>query len=220
MKQYRDTSTGRYVKAPSTRNQELMDELNKAFVFFNKKYANGELPPCIITIQNNGRAKAYGWFSYGRWSDSVTKKGVPEINISAEYTNRGRDEILGTLLHEMAHYWNAERDIRDCSGSQYHNKHFKTAAEMFGLKVERMKSKGWAWTTLTEDAVEAIKELNPNEDVFRHVRRRPDTPVTEKRYTSLIVNTNVGELVKCRAESCNMSQRDFVEKALMTFIDG
>ena len=210
---YRSPKTGRFVDAPSKRNQALVNELYRAFDFFNEVFADKKLPKCIITIQNKGRRNACGWFSYGRWDDNVTSKGIPEINISAEYAAGGATPILETLLHEMAHFWNAEHDTKDCTAGQYHNKKFKLAAEQFGLIVERCGSRGWAWTTLAEEGKKAIEELNPDREAFKSLRRKSGGKV-EKKYTSLIVNLDLGDRVKEAASSRGVSQRDLVEEAL------
>ncbi|NBO99195.1 MAG: hypothetical protein EBU90_03585 [Proteobacteria bacterium] len=58
----------------------------------------------------------------------------------------------------MAHYKNNVQEIEDCNRNQYHNKHFKKQAEAFGLKVERMKNKGYAKTSLDEKANNLVKK--------------------------------------------------------------
>jgi len=42
--------------------------------------------------------------------------------------------------------------------NQYHNKAFKKQAEAFGLKVERMRNKGYAKTSLDEKAGNLVKK--------------------------------------------------------------
>ena len=221
MNKYRDPKTGQYVNSPAKRKQSLINELYRAFDFFNDTFAekNGydKLPKCIITIQNKGRRNACGWFSYGKWSDSLTDKGVPEINISAEYTAGGTHNVLETLLHEMAHFWNAERDINDCSGNQYHNKKFKTAAELFGLEVTRDSTRGWSYTELTSVSRDAIKALKPDYEAFRFLKRRADPVSQHNKYTSLIVNTDLGAVIKVTANARGVSQRELVEEALTDY---
>lgn len=60
------------------------------------------------------------------------------------------EELLSTLLHEVAHSLNFANGIQDTSANQYHNKNFKTQAEAFGLKTIEIKGKGHASTELTE----------------------------------------------------------------------
>lgn len=60
------------------------------------------------------------------------------------------EELLSTLLHEVAHSLNHKNGITDCSANQYHNGKFKTQAEALGLKTHEIKGKGYASTTLTE----------------------------------------------------------------------
>lgn len=217
---YRNKSNGQFAKSPARRSQELLDELYRAFDFFNDKFAEGKLPKVVITIQESGRKNALGWFGNGFWSDSITGNGVPEINLSAEYLARGPSGLLETLLHEMAHLYNAVvEEIRDCSSGQYHNKHFKRAAELFGLTVKRTHNKGWAYTQLGEEAEKAIKEFNPNREVYKSLRRKRMGSNAEKRYISLIVSAAHEGALKEAIEKSGLSQREFVEDAIVSAID-
>ncbi len=216
--QFRDKKTGRFTDSPAKRNQSLVNELYRAFDFFNEAFAENKLPKCIITIQNKGQRQACGWFSYGMWSDNITDKGVPEINISAEYGAAGTTSILETLLHEMAHYWNAFHNIDDCSSNQYHNKKFKSAAERFGLKVTKMGYRGWAWTSLEQPAKDAIKELAPDEDSFQSLRRRSPHTLKANKYTHLVVLSEVGDNVKHYAHANGLSVREVTEAALDNYL--
>jgi hypothetical protein len=216
MNNYRDNVTGRYVKSPAARSLELTTELYRAFDFFNKRFADGELPKVVITIQESGRRNALGWFGDGFWRDTTTSDSVPEINLSAEYVSRKPEFVLETLLHEMAHLFNAVRGIRDCSSGQYHNKHFKAAAEEFGLKVERTGNKGWAFTSLGEEGHKAIIDFKPNQDVFRSLRRKSLKPIREKKYISLIIGAEYEDVLADAVAGSSLSQREFVERAVIS----
>ena len=216
---YRDKATGRFIKSPASRSQELYAELYRAFDMFNEVFAQGKLPKVVITIQESGRRNAYGWFGNGFWSDRLSGDSVPEINLSAEYMSRGPRGLLETLLHEMAHLWNATvADVKDCSGGQYHNKHFKAAAEQFGLEVSRDGRRGWAYTKLTDVSEQAIEELKVDESLFKGLKRKRSGS-REERYFSLIVNLDLKEPLKLALESTNMKQREFVEFALKQAIN-
>lgn len=219
MNTYRDKTTGRFITDPANRSRKLHDELYRAFDHFNELFADNKLPKVVITIQESGRRNAYGWFGNGFWTDSLAGDSVPEINLSAEYLSRGATGLLETLLHEMAHLWNACVDnVRDCSGGQYHNKHFKHAAERFGLEVKRDGTRGWAYTKLTETSQAAIDSLQPDRDVFKSLRRKR-VKSTQDRYFSLIVNLDLKQPLKQAIESTGMKQREFVEFALSQAIN-
>ena len=73
-----------------------------------------------------------------------------EIAFNLEHFTDAQD-LLSTLLHEVAHSLNFKNGIKDTSANQYHNGKFKTQAEALGLKTEEiMKGKGHHATTLTE----------------------------------------------------------------------
>ena len=217
--QYRDSKTGRYITSPATRSQQLYGELYRAFDHFNNMFADGKLPKVVITIQESGRRNAFGWFGNGFWTDRLAKTAVPEINLSAEFLSRGHAGLLETLLHEMAHLWNATvSNIRDCSGGQYHNKHFKSAAERFGLEVSRDGKRGWAYTKLTDTSKDAIDKLNLDESLFKSLKRKTAAKKPD-RYFSLIVNIDLKEPLKSSIDKSGMSQREFVEFALTQAIN-
>ena len=60
------------------------------------------------------------------------------------------EELLSTLLHEVAHSINHMNGVSDCSANQYHNAKFKTQAEALGLETHEIKGKGHASTSLTD----------------------------------------------------------------------
>jgi hypothetical protein len=211
---YRDKQTGKFITSPASRSQSLYNELYRAFDHFNQVFADGKLPKVVITIQESGRRNAYGWFGNGFWTDKLAGEAVPEINLSAEYLSRGPEALLETLLHEMAHLWNATvEDVKDCSSGQYHNKHFKAAAERFGLEVSRDGKRGWAYTRLTDTSRQVISELETNEQLYVGLRRRRNAKRPD-RYFSLIVNLDLKEQLKTALEATGMKQREFVERAL------
>lgn len=135
---------------------EVTNHLVEAFEFFNKELDAGLDTPVFTLIPNRGRQSYYGWYWANRWKDG--KKSLPEINITADTLKRSVEDICETLIHEMAHYKNNVNKIEDCNRNQYHNKHFKKQAEAFGLKVERMRNKGYALTSLGEKAANVVKK--------------------------------------------------------------
>ena len=105
-----------------------------------------------------------GHFAPLRWRPR--QKGVAshhEVMVVAEHLDRDPTEIVGTLIHEAAHAMNFERNIHDCSRSQYHNRAFKTAAEALGLEVTQVPHYGFALTRLKPETrthyAEDIKQL-------------------------------------------------------------
>ena len=134
----------------------VTDKLVEAFEFFNNELHAGLDTPVFTLIPNRGRQSYYGWYWANRWKDG--KKSLPEINITADTLKRTVEDVCETLIHEMAHYKNNVNDIEDCNRNQYHNKHFKKQAEAFGLKVERMRNKGYAKTSLDDKAMTLVKK--------------------------------------------------------------
>ena len=70
------------------------------------------------------------------------------MTIGDKFATATIQQILVEYLHEMVHMYNQVLGVDDCT-SQYHNKHFMSAAIGIGLHVVRTKSQGWAITGTT-----------------------------------------------------------------------
>lgn len=197
-----------------TKYQELLKELHRAFDFFNEKFAKGELKRPVITVSSAAGKNALGWFGAKFWKDGDEE--VNEINLSAEYFNRSIEDVLETLLHEMAHLKNAQNEIDDCSKSQYHNKNFKQAAESFHLEVKKSRYRGFSSTSLTDISRAAIKELNPDDKTYSLYRRTFGSSY-EKKYIPLMVkyNDENEQLIDNIMANYGGSKVEMVEEALM-----
>lgn len=158
--------------------------LEGLYSYFNKELFKDELPAVALTIQTQGRKNCYGWCSVGeRWeckeADLVNR--WYEINLSAEYMDRGIELVSSTLIHEMVHLWNGINGINDCNPkTQNHNKHFKEKAEQVGLIVEKMDRKGWAKTSLSDKLIQLVKDSGI-EDVFKAARMMAKKEEKEKK---------------------------------------
>jgi hypothetical protein len=135
---------------------QVTDKLVEAFEFFNAELDTQLDNPVFTLIPNRGRQSYYGWYWQGRWKDG--RKTLPEINITADTLKRSVEDICETIIHEMVHYANNVANVVDCNVNQYHNKHFKCKAESFGLKVDKVKNKGYARTALDEKAANMVKK--------------------------------------------------------------
>lgn len=150
---------------------DALDELYKAFDILNRDKFDSSLPLPVITMQRL-KGNVYGHFTINKvWinKDDTENETYHEINIDPRwFQERKPDEIIGTLLHEMVHYFNKINNIKDCSG-KIHNKKFKEKAESVGLIVEKSKSCGYGITSLSNELKKYIAiEINPIETVFKY----------------------------------------------------
>jgi hypothetical protein len=174
----------------------LLNELYRSFHFFNQHYCKGELKEPIITMQGDKRkGSTYGWFGKEFWTEYADNKPVQvnEINLTAEALYRSPNEVLETLIHEMVHLKNSQEGINDCTKTQYHNEAFKKVAESFGLTVERMRGKGWAKTSLGEQAQLAIDLLKPDVSVYNIARTPPEKITPEAKTISINIDLTYQE---------------------------
>jgi predicted SprT family Zn-dependent metalloprotease len=131
----------------------ILTALEKAHALIQKETG---APRATLSI---GRSdKVHGHFTpWTPWQNE--EEQFHEIFLSAPSFSRGARATLGTLLHEMAHSLDTKEGRQGTSGDGYHNKTFKkTAEEVFGLKIEQVKGKGWTDTQVPDSCVEMWKE--------------------------------------------------------------
>jgi predicted SprT family Zn-dependent metalloprotease len=109
--------------------QEVYQELQHVYDYYNQKLFNNELPGALLVMTRKRGSK--GFFSPARYAN---KEGAlaDEISMNPEYfLVRSVEEVLSTLAHEMCHQWqfNFGKDVR----AGYHNKEFSTKMEEIGL---------------------------------------------------------------------------------------
>ena len=143
-----------------------------------------DVPGVILLPAPNPHSErnVLGHFAPLRWAPRRAEGAFyHEVVVVAEHLNRPISEILETILHEAGHALNCARGIRDCSRSQYHNQHFKEAAEELGLCVAQVPHYGFAYTTLppeTEILYARETERLAQVLLYRHTVTRSSAPPT------------------------------------------
>ena len=81
--------------------------LDRAFAHFNLQLWRGDLPDCVITLQR--KANSRGYFAPDAFRNRTdAKQHAHEIALNPDaFAGRTDAEILSTLVHEMAHLWQA-----------------------------------------------------------------------------------------------------------------
>jgi predicted SprT family Zn-dependent metalloprotease len=106
----------------------LMSALQNASSYFNKELFNNSLSPVILTLNRNARSWRY--YMPLAWSNE-SGDNIPEINISPSILQLPPDEVMGTLVHEMAHHFHELFGTPGQGG--YHNKEFSRIMFAVGL---------------------------------------------------------------------------------------
>lgn len=186
------------------RNITTMGELSAAlmasFNAINKEFYGGTLEKVIITVKESGKKNAFGWIEVKKnWQQNGKERH--EINISADYIGqRTVTETIGTLMHEMAHLYNLQKGIKDCTRSGlYHNKKFKEAAEAHGLTVTETQDTGYSFTTPNDKTVEWIKKnINIKSfAVYKNVKKNDgDGTAKPKQSMRKLVCPNCGNIAR------------------------
>lgn len=117
-------------KSKSDPTKRIYNAFGEAYDFFNLSLFKGKLPRCIITLQRKSRT--YGYFSGDRWQQHGARKITDEIALNPRYFyTEPVEEILTTLVHEMAHLW--QHHFGRPSRGGYHNKEWGAKMKSVGL---------------------------------------------------------------------------------------
>ena len=114
---------------PDQPTHQAYTELQQAYDRFNHELFDGQLRPCLITLQRKG-ARVMGYFSPTRFEqvDGIARTDEIAMN-PMHFKHKGVIEVLQTLAHEMCHLWQAQ--LGTPSRRAYHNKQW--AAKMIAI---------------------------------------------------------------------------------------
>lgn len=152
--------------------QEVLQELERAYVYFNRRFFADTLTSDIALAIERPAIACGGYFCSRHWRRGDELMG--HITIATAVLGKGAAPVLAVLLHEMVHLRNDQYDIADCDPkSQYHNRHFRDVALLAGLEcAARHPKRGYGKTMLGPRAVAAIHALRPDERAFDWSVRR------------------------------------------------
>ena len=107
-----------------------------------------DAPSVTILVTRNLKGRKGHFTPFTPWATNEGQS-FNEIAFNLEHFVTG-EELLTTLLHEVAHSLNFKNEIKDVSANQYHNAKFKSQAEELGLKTDKDKKGSIITTGLTE----------------------------------------------------------------------
>jgi predicted SprT family Zn-dependent metalloprotease len=102
----------------------------QAYDFFNAELFGRALPNLLVTLQR--KANSRGYFSPNSFRARADDTTVHELALNSDtFDGRSDEEVLSTLVHEMAHVW------QQCHGKPprraYHDKQWAAKMEALGL---------------------------------------------------------------------------------------
>lgn len=110
--------------------KETYERLQQAHEYFNKALFGGTLPNALITFQR--RKGSFGYFAGARFQNDAGQK-ADEIALNPmHFASRSQQDILGTLVHEMAHQW--QRHEGQPGRGRYHNREWAEKMKAIGLQ--------------------------------------------------------------------------------------
>lgn len=114
----------------SSPTKRTYDRLNEAYSHFNRALFANALPPCLITMQR--RNATFGYFAGDRFATLDGQEKTDEIALNpSHFHTRTLEEILSTLVHEMAHLWQHHHGKPSRPG--YHNAQWAKRMQQVGL---------------------------------------------------------------------------------------
>lgn len=208
---------------------ELTQELYRAFDFFNGHFAKGILEKPVITIASAGGRKAHGWFCHSIWGSlKDANKKMHEINICAESLKDGVNQTMDTLLHEMAHLYNFQKNgkVVDCTEQQRHNQIFQKTAQMFGLSVTSSKQFGFGHTELTDATKDIINnKMKFNVELFDLYRKQynaikdaKDKKKKERKMAPVMIGTEMKDTIEKESKRLGCDQKVLTETAIKYYL--
>ena len=119
-----------WVYTPTPTEQTYVPLL-AAFTHFNRDLFAGALPDCLITRQR--KASTLGYFSPNQFAAIGSDARTDEIALNpAHFRVCTPKDVCSTLVHEMAHLWQAHFGKLPRSG--YHDRQWATAMRRIGLE--------------------------------------------------------------------------------------
>jgi predicted SprT family Zn-dependent metalloprotease len=110
--------------------KETYERLQQAHEHFNKALFGGTLPNALITFQR--RKGSFGYFAGARFQND-TGQQADEIALNPmHFASRSQKDILGTLVHEMAHQW--QRHWGQPGRGRYHKREWAEKMKAIGLQ--------------------------------------------------------------------------------------
>lgn len=111
-------------------SEELYDEIQGAYAFFNEVLFGGKLPGCLFTLQR--KSNTFGYYSESRFLRRNGDGKSDELALNpAFFAHRRVEQTLSTLVHEQVHQWQAHFGKRSRGG--YHNAEWADKMESIGL---------------------------------------------------------------------------------------
>ena len=189
-------------------------ECERFIQFLNTKFELNLRKDLIILIHETS-PRIKGYFRSVKCG-KIWIKDEQKINSIVLSSHTLNSTPYETLAHELAHYINFSKGIKDCSNSQYHNKQFKAQAERLLLSVEKINYYGFALTTETDEFKKMLEEFKPNEDAFKIFQ---DTDTNKKKVGSRLIKyvCGCGEIIRGNQDTkatCRKCETEFIKDGL------
>jgi SprT-like family len=139
-----------------------------AYDFFNDLLFGNKLPGLLVTLQRKARSR--GYFAPERFVSRDGEDGVVhELALNPDtFVGRTDEEILSTLVHEMAHVW--QQECGTPPRRAYHDKEWAAKMEEIGLMPSNTGAPGGKRTG--QNMTHYIIAGGPYARAFAHLQSR------------------------------------------------
>jgi hypothetical protein len=105
-------------------------QFQEAYDFFNAELWGGKLPQLLVTLQRKPRMM--GHFAPERYQHRRGSELIHEIALNPDcFVGQSDEQILDTLVHEMAHVW--QQSFGKPGRRGYHNRQWGAEMKRIGL---------------------------------------------------------------------------------------
>lgn len=158
-------------------------EIERFLLFLNKRFDLGLSFDNLTILISQAHHNTMGYFTPNGFQN--TTQTLNGIVLNSIYL---KEHPYETIAHELAHYYNNQKGIKDCSRQQYHNKFFKKTAELLLLECDARSNKGYAFTRETPAFLKMLEdEFKPDPQAFHinqiHNPKKPKTPSRLYKWT-------------------------------------
>lgn len=140
-----------------------IQESERFVKYLNNRFSLG-LPDNIVVTIEGIKPSVMGYFMPINKAKGYTNttQDLNTITLSSIWLKK---DAYNTIAHEVAHFYNNSKGVKDCSSNQYHNKEFKIVAERLLLSVVKTKH-GYSQTDNTQEFLKMIEDFKPSENAF------------------------------------------------------
>jgi hypothetical protein len=190
-------------------------EIERFMLYLNKRFSLN-LPNNIIVNIQDTKPSTKGFYM-PKECEKAYINSVQTLNYICLSSLHLKNTPYETIAHETAHFYNSVNKIKDASKSGYHNKKFKSTAEMLLLEVSKLEGKGYAITKPTQAFNDMLNDYKPDISAF-HIQQGYKEREGESKSRNLLFMCSCGVKIRTAKNEdkplkaiCEYCKSEFIE---------